>query len=75
MKTLLMASAALWSLAATANATPWFTDATANLPASVHGFASIDAVAADLDGDGRSDIYVGQLAANARDRLFLNART
>lgn len=59
MKRLFAAAAALCACS-TANATPWFTDASANLPPNANGYATMDAVAHDLDGDGDLDLVLPQ---------------
>lgn len=60
MKRLFAAAAALCACSAPANATPWFTDASANLPPNANGYATMDAVAHDLDGDGDLDLVLPQ---------------
>jgi len=57
-----------------------FSDVTADAigPADIPG-TSIAIEIADFDGDGRPDIFIGQLAgqggSDAQDRLLLNARS
>ncbi|HYD87487.1 MAG TPA: VCBS repeat-containing protein [Vitreimonas sp.] len=60
MRIIVAACAALVAMGEAAQATPWFTDATANLPNDNVAYASMDAVAADLDGDGDLDVVTPQ---------------
>lgn len=60
MKRLLAAAAALCACNTPANATPWFTDATANLAPNPIAYATMDAVAHDIDEDGDLDLVLPQ---------------
>lgn len=60
MKRLFAAAAVLYACTTPSNATPWFSDATANLPPNPIAYATMDAVAHDIDGDGDLDLALPQ---------------